>query len=140
MTRLGYRGRIRLRIRMYTYSGHPVENDALSKQWFKDIAPVLFLFDVGLMFNAMIFNNVAAIWIYVLFQFVVTSYAIFVLYLACRAARVIPASIPLQRPLGVILYVSAHLLQFVFPGQLPLGLAGYVSLAVPISIVFLFVE
>jgi hypothetical protein len=126
---------------MNTYTErHPLEADAASKQWFKDIAPVLFLVDVGLMFSAMIFNNVAAIWVFVLFQIVVTSYAISVLCLAYRAARVIPASIPLQRPFGVILYISAHLLQFAFPGQLPLALAGYVLIAVPISIVFLFVE
>ena len=119
---------------------YSVGNDASSKQWFKDIAPVLFLIDVGLMFSGMFFNDVAAIWVSVLFQIVVTSYAIFVLYLAHRAARVIPTSIPLQRPLGVILYVSAHLLQIVFPGQLPLALAGYVLLAVPVSVIFLFAE
>lgn len=116
------------------------ENDASSKQWFKDIAPALFLVDAFLMFSAMIINNLAAMWVIVLFQISITSYAIFVLYLAYRASAAIPASIPLQRPLGVILYISAHLLQFVFPGQLPLALAGYVLLAVPISIVFLFVE
>ena len=117
-----------------------IEPHAASKQWFKDIAPVLFLVDVGLMFSALFSNNVAVIWVFVSFHFIVITFASFVLYLAYRAARIIPASIPFQRPMGVILYVSAHSLQYVFPGQLPLALAGYVLLAVPISIVFLFVE
>ncbi len=126
---------------MFSYTErHSDEKDASSKQWFRDIAPALFLVDVGLMFSAMIFNNVAVMWGVVLFQIVITCYASLILYLAYRAAKIIPASLPFQRPMGVILYLTAHVLQFAFPGQLPLALAGVVLLAVPISILFLFVE
>jgi len=35
---------------------------------------------------------------------------------------------------------GCNLLQFAFPGQLPLAMAGYILLAVPIAILFLFSE
>ena len=111
-----------------------------TSRWFKDIAALLLLVDLGLMFSTLIFNNIAAIWVFALFQIVVTFYAITVLYLAYRVARIIPASIPLQRPLGVAFYISAHLLQFAFPEQLPIALTGYLLIALPISMLFLFGE
>ena len=125
---------------MNTHAQHNgIETDAASREWFKDTAPLLLLVDIALMFSSIFFNN-TTMWVFVAFQCVVTVYAIFVLYLAYRASRVIPPSIPFQRPTGVVLFISAHLLQYSFAGQLPLVLAGYVLFAAPIAIVFLFVE
>ncbi len=100
--------------------------------------PVLFLSDVMLMFSAMFFVNAAAIWVWLPFQILACSYTAFVLLLAYRAVAYVPASIPFQRPIGVTLYLSCHAIQFFVPGQIPLALAGYLLLAAPLSLIFLF--
>jgi len=118
-------------------SGEQLDDD---RQWFKDVAPTFFLGDVFLMFSTLIFDNIESLWIYAIFQLVVTGYGLFVLHMAQKAAKIIPPSIPFQRPIGLFLYISYHLLQFNFPGQVPLYLTAYMLLAAPLAWMFLFEE
>jgi len=110
------------------------------RDWFKESSEFLILADVALMLGSLIFCNLETMWLFALFQIVAVSYGIFVLYLASRAAKVIPPSIPLQRPMGVVLYITAHSIQFGFSGELPLLLDAVVLFAAPISIFLLFTE
>ena len=115
-----------------------IEDAAIQR--LKDIAPILFLVDVALLFFGMFFANAAAWWIFLPFHFLASGYFAFVLILARRASRIIPPSFAFQRPLGVFLYSSAHVIQFGFPGQIPLLFAGYLLMAYPLAVVFLFEE
>lgn len=114
-----------------------VDDHEFAKKEIKDFAELLFLGEVALMFTSLLLVA-SAIWFQVLFHLVATLFAFVVLRTAYRAAKVIPASIPFQRPLGVILYVSGHLIQFCFPGQLPIELVAILLIACPVAIIFLF--
>ena len=98
---------------------------------------VLFLIEVTLMFSSL-FLLQGALWIAIVFHAVGIAWVIFVLWFASRVAKVIPPSIPFQRPMGVILYVVAHSLQYFWPGQLPIWLAGTCLITAPLAMVFLF--
>ena len=116
-----------------------IENQAFAKeQRLRDWMPVLCLADVALMFSGIFFLNAAAWWVWVPFQLVACSFTLFVLYLAWVAIPFVPQSIPLQRPIGAILYLSCHAIQFFGPGQIPIALVGYLLIAAPLSVLFLF--
>ena len=100
--------------------------------------PLLFLLDVGLMFLGIFVANAVAWWIWLPFHLALGAYVLWVLYLAYRASRYVPTSIPFQRQLGIALYLSCHVIQFFGPAQIPLALVGYLLFAGPISLWFLF--
>jgi hypothetical protein len=106
----------------------------------KEIAQILFLVDITLMFCGMIFANAAAWWVFIPFHVVATTYVTIILCLAWRAAKIIQPSFKFQRPIGITLYLPAHLIQFCFTGQVPIGLVGYVLIAFPLAVLFLFEE
>lgn len=109
-----------------------------SEQNIRDWMPLLFLIDVGLMSLGIFVANATAWWIWLPFHLAVFTYVSFVLYLAYTASRFVPASIPFQRQLGILLYLSCHSIQFFGPDQIPLALVGYLLFTGPLSLWFLF--
>ena len=109
-----------------------------TEEHIRDWMPVLFLLDVALMFIGIFVANATAWWIWLPFHVIACSYTIFVLYLAKIASKYIPQSVPFQRPLGVVLYLSCHGIQFLSPAEIPIWLTGYVLMAAPLSMLFLF--
>ncbi len=88
----------------------------------------------------MVVNTVVAgaFWISLAFQLIVTAWVLFVLWNAWLAAKVIPPSFPFQRPIGVVLYLLAHSLQFFFAWPLPLWAFGVCLAVIPLAVFFLF--
>ena len=125
---------IRLRVMASKIQHLSVMTEHRLRNWM----PVLFLADVAFMFSAIFFLNATAWWVWLPFQLLACLCTAFVLYLAYRAKPFVPTSIPIQRQIGVFLYLSCHGIQFFTPGQIPIGLVGYLLLAAPLSIVFLF--
>ena len=119
------------------YENPETTTDVRSVSEIKKLCEILFLAEVTLMFVGL-FLVADNTWFFVVFHVVATVFAIFVLRTAYRAARVIPASIPFQRPIGVTLYVTGHLIQFCYPGQLPIGLVGVLLITCPLAVIFLF--
>ena len=62
----------------------------------------------------------------------------FCLILGLRRFTICPMSVPCQRHLGIFMYLSCHVIQFFGPGQILLGLVGYLLFAGPLSLWFLF--
>ena len=70
------------------------------------------LVDLFLMFAGLIVMNTTAWWIRVPYHIAAILLAIFVMRLAYTAARYVPESIPIQRQIGISLYLSCHSIQF----------------------------
>ena len=119
---------------MSSTSEHQQSVEARIRDWM----PALFLIDVGLMFSGIFVANASAWWIWLPFHIASCTYTIFVLYLAQIASRYVPNSIPLQRPLGILLYLSCHVVQFFGPTQIQMALIGYLMFAAPIALIFMF--
>ena len=109
------------------------------REWFKNIASALFLAEVGLMAISLLASH-SGLAVFVLFQISAAAYGLAVLWLARKAAKAIPPSLPFQRPIGTVLYLIAHSIQFGFPGEIPIWLVGLFMFIGPIAIIFLFSE
>ncbi|MFN9977787.1 MAG: hypothetical protein ACK58T_48555, partial [Phycisphaerae bacterium] len=73
------------------------------------LGETLFLVEVGFMFTGFFLAN-GGFWAHLVYHLVAFALAAFVLWSAYRATQSIPPSIPLQRPLGVTLYLIGHFL------------------------------
>ena len=113
-------------------------NFTAREQSLRDWIAILFLVDVVLMFSGLFFLDATSWWLWLPFHLIACSYTLFVIYLAYKAMPHVPASIPSQRPIGVLLYLSCHAIQFFVPGQIPIAMVGYLMLAGPLSLIFLF--
>ena len=101
-------------------------------------SPFLALTDVGLMFIGLFVANAAAWWIWFPFHVAQFSLTLFVLRLSFIAARCVPESIPYQRIIGSFLYISCQGIMLFPAGQIPLAIAGYLMMAGPLGMWFLF--
>lgn len=108
------------------------------KRRLKDVSPFVILADVAIMFAAMFFANAANWWIFFSFHVIAMANVAFVLYMANRASKVIRPTFMFQRPLGVALYISVHIVKFGFSGEVSLTIVGYLLLAYPLAVLFLF--
>ena len=118
--------------------GKSEHQHAAAEDCVRDWLPLLFLIDVALMFLGIFVAVAAAWWVWLTFHIAAFTYVIFVLRLAHIASRYIPRSIPFQRQLGILLYLSCHTVKLLRPDQIPIALVGYVLFAGPISLLFLF--
>ena len=115
-----------------------LENNTADEAGLRVWIALLTLVDIALMFLGIFVANATAWWIWIPFHVVVFISAACVLYLAHRASRYVPNSIPFQKQIGTFLYLSCHLIQGVCPANVPLAIVAYLIFAGPISLWFLF--
>ena len=116
-----------------------LEQFELDREWLVEFTlPLLFLIDVAILFAGMFVSLMDAWWIVWPFRLFAMGFTLYVVQLAYRVKHLVPESIPCQRFLGCLLYISCHVIHFYGPSELPLFLVAYILFAGAISMFFLF--
>lgn len=113
------------------------EEPRLTAESIRELVEVLFPIEIILMFGSL-FLIPGIWWITIPYHVIATSFALFVLWTAYQATKVIPPSIPFQRPMGVGFYLTGHVLQLFNTGDFPIWLLGICMIATPLAMLFLF--